>query len=218
MGFQAISQYNAPPLFQMLIAQKKTTQPVFAFKLATIGSELYLGGVNNALYTGSFTYVRVSRQVSTLEWPQMLGLTVLVKGLVASQVGLCICKLEGPRRPKCCLHYRHRHHSHYRRQPQRKAILHPDPRLQGCQRHRGTWILHRSMQRHSYGPIHLRRQGIQHPAFHFLIRTRQRDFLGLCGRNCKWWQSVFLGCRRCLPSYRVHGIRCWQFSSWVCDS
>lgn len=67
MGFQAISQYNAPPLFQMLIAQKKTTQPVFAFKLATVGSELYLGGVNNALYTGSFTYVRVSRQVSTLE-------------------------------------------------------------------------------------------------------------------------------------------------------
>ncbi|KAH8100357.1 aspartic peptidase domain-containing protein, partial [Cristinia sonorae] len=60
MGYQVISQYNSPPFFQTLVAQKKTTKPMFAFKLATTGSELYLGGVNPDLYTGSFTYVPVT--------------------------------------------------------------------------------------------------------------------------------------------------------------
>lgn len=64
MGYQVISQYNSPPFFQTLVAQKKTTKPMFAFKLATTGSELYLGGVNPDLYTGSFTYVPVTAKVS----------------------------------------------------------------------------------------------------------------------------------------------------------
>ncbi|KAI0081507.1 acid protease [Panus rudis PR-1116 ss-1] len=62
MGYQSISEYNSPPFFQTLVAQGKTTQPVFAFKLAETGSELFLGGVNSKLYTGSFTYAPVTVQ------------------------------------------------------------------------------------------------------------------------------------------------------------
>lgn len=63
MGYQSISQYNAPPFFQTLVTQGVTTQPVFAFKLAESGSELYLGGVDSNLFTGSFTYAPVTTQV-----------------------------------------------------------------------------------------------------------------------------------------------------------
>ncbi|KAI0081508.1 acid protease [Panus rudis PR-1116 ss-1] len=62
MGYQSISEYNAPPFFQTLVAQGKTTQPVFAFKLAETGSELFLGGVNPKLFSGSFTYAPVTVQ------------------------------------------------------------------------------------------------------------------------------------------------------------
>ncbi|KAH9968219.1 acid protease [Russula dissimulans] len=57
MAFQSISNYNASPLFQTLISEGAVTAPVFGFKLATSGSELFLGGTNSALYTGDFTWV-----------------------------------------------------------------------------------------------------------------------------------------------------------------
>ncbi|KAL4252094.1 peptidase A1 family protein [Abortiporus biennis] len=59
MGYQTISNYNSPPFFQTLVAQSRTTSPVFAFKLASTGSELLLGGTNPNLYTGEFTYASV---------------------------------------------------------------------------------------------------------------------------------------------------------------
>ncbi|EGO03508.1 hypothetical protein SERLA73DRAFT_175015 [Serpula lacrymans var. lacrymans S7.3] len=59
MGFPAISDYNANPVFQTLVEEGVTTQPVFAFKLADNGAELMIGGVNKKLYTGAFTYVPV---------------------------------------------------------------------------------------------------------------------------------------------------------------
>lgn len=62
MGYQSISVYNSPPLFQSLVAQKQISNPVFAFKLAQSGSELYLGGTNSKLYTGSITYTPVTTQ------------------------------------------------------------------------------------------------------------------------------------------------------------
>ncbi|EIN07963.1 acid protease [Punctularia strigosozonata HHB-11173 SS5] len=62
MGFQSISVYNAPPLFQTLVSQRQISTPIFAFKLAKSGSELTIGGVNNALYRDSFTYVPVTHQ------------------------------------------------------------------------------------------------------------------------------------------------------------
>lgn len=64
MAYQSISAFNSPPVFQTMLAQKQTTTPVFSFKLAKTGSELRLGGVDMSLYTGSFTYVPVTTQVS----------------------------------------------------------------------------------------------------------------------------------------------------------
>ncbi|KAH7904283.1 aspartic peptidase domain-containing protein [Hygrophoropsis aurantiaca] len=56
MAFQSGSAYNATPVFQSLVDQGAISEPVFAFKLAQNGSELYLGGTNPALYEGDFTY------------------------------------------------------------------------------------------------------------------------------------------------------------------
>ena len=66
MGYQSISKYNLPPVFANLVTQGETTAPVFAFKLASTGSELDVGGVNNALFTGSFTFSAVAPQVRIL--------------------------------------------------------------------------------------------------------------------------------------------------------
>ncbi|TFY51256.1 hypothetical protein EVG20_g11085 [Dentipellis fragilis] len=60
MAFESISDYQAKPFFQSLIAQNKVIQPVFGFKFAQSGSELYLGGTNSDLYSGSFTWVPVT--------------------------------------------------------------------------------------------------------------------------------------------------------------
>ncbi|KAI9464474.1 acid protease [Lactarius psammicola] len=60
LGYQSISAYDSPPLFQTLVAQGRVTLPQFAFKLADTGAELYLGGTNPSLYNGSFTYVPVT--------------------------------------------------------------------------------------------------------------------------------------------------------------
>ncbi|KAI0048764.1 acid protease [Auriscalpium vulgare] len=62
MAFQSISDYDAPPFFQTLIEQGEVDDSVFSFKLAPSDSELFLGGVNPALYSGSFTYVPVTKE------------------------------------------------------------------------------------------------------------------------------------------------------------
>lgn len=62
MGFQSISEYNAPPVFQSLVAAGQTSEPVFAMKLTASGSELTIGGLNNDLFTGEFTYVPVTQE------------------------------------------------------------------------------------------------------------------------------------------------------------
>ncbi|KAF9221231.1 acid protease [Gyrodon lividus] len=62
MAFQSISNYDASPVFQTLVSQGQTDEPVFAFKLATSGSELYIGGTNSALYTGDFRYIPVTQE------------------------------------------------------------------------------------------------------------------------------------------------------------
>lgn len=64
MGYQSISQYDSPPPFQTMVSQGQTDIPVFAFKLAREGSELFLGGINDGLYTGDITYTPVTFQVS----------------------------------------------------------------------------------------------------------------------------------------------------------
>ena len=64
MAFPSLSAYPADPVFQSLVSQNQMDESVFSFKLATSGSELYLGGANSALYTGGFTYTPVTNQVS----------------------------------------------------------------------------------------------------------------------------------------------------------
>lgn len=63
MAFPAISQFNANPVFQTLVAQSVTTASIFAFKLATTGSELFLGGVDTTKFTGDFTQNPVTEVV-----------------------------------------------------------------------------------------------------------------------------------------------------------
>ena len=63
LAFQSISRYNAPPVFQTLIAEGMLDTPVFGIKLATSGSELFLGGTNSNLFTGGFTWVPLSNEV-----------------------------------------------------------------------------------------------------------------------------------------------------------
>ena len=62
MGYQSISRYNSPPLFQNFVSQNQSLPPVFSFKLTSGNSELLLGGANKALYTGAFTYAPVTTQ------------------------------------------------------------------------------------------------------------------------------------------------------------
>ncbi|CAL1715400.1 unnamed protein product [Somion occarium] len=62
MAYRSIAVLDADPVVQTLIAQGKTTDPVFAFKLTSVGAELSVGSINNTLYTGDFTQVPVTRQ------------------------------------------------------------------------------------------------------------------------------------------------------------
>ncbi|EGO21894.1 hypothetical protein SERLADRAFT_335370, partial [Serpula lacrymans var. lacrymans S7.9] len=59
MAFQSLSDYRASPVFQTLVSEGRTSEPVFAFKLATSGSELHIGGTDSKAYTGEFSYADV---------------------------------------------------------------------------------------------------------------------------------------------------------------
>ncbi|KAF9221225.1 acid protease [Gyrodon lividus] len=59
MGFQFISSRLQSPVFHALVAQGQTDEPVFAFSFTATGPELYLGGTNQAMYTGDFTYAQL---------------------------------------------------------------------------------------------------------------------------------------------------------------
>ncbi|KAH8997788.1 acid protease [Lactarius hatsudake] len=62
MGYESLSSYGASPVFQSLVSQGHVSTPVFSFYFAESGSELYIGGTNQDLYTGSFTYMPVITQ------------------------------------------------------------------------------------------------------------------------------------------------------------
>jgi len=63
LAFQSISKFHASPVFQTLISEGVVTSQVFGLKLASSGSELFLGGVNSALFTGDFTWVSLTNEV-----------------------------------------------------------------------------------------------------------------------------------------------------------
>jgi len=63
MGVPGQAQDNVPMPMDQLVAQGKLEKNQFAFYLASggkAGSQLTLGGVDTALYTGDFTYVPIS--------------------------------------------------------------------------------------------------------------------------------------------------------------
>ncbi|KAF8492841.1 acid protease [Russula emetica] len=62
MGFQSISDYDAPPPVQNLNSQGALTEPMFGFKFASSGSELFLGGVDPAYDISKFTWVNVTKE------------------------------------------------------------------------------------------------------------------------------------------------------------
>ncbi|KAH7928167.1 acid protease [Leucogyrophana mollusca] len=62
LAFKLVSTYNSDSVFQTLVAQGAVPQSIFSFKLATSGSELRIGGMNNALYTGGFTWTDVTEE------------------------------------------------------------------------------------------------------------------------------------------------------------
>jgi cathepsin D len=64
MAFKSVSEFGADSVFQTLVSQGAVPEPVFAFKVASSGSELYIGGVNSALHRGPFTYIPVTQTVS----------------------------------------------------------------------------------------------------------------------------------------------------------
>lgn len=98
MGFPAISSLNAvrilvsPPLrssdlasqdpfFQTAVEQGAVSEGVFAFKLASGGSELYLGGTDSSLYSGSIEYHDLS---SSVGYWQIGGASAIVNGKTAA--------------------------------------------------------------------------------------------------------------------------------------
>ncbi|EKM60385.1 uncharacterized protein PHACADRAFT_246265 [Phanerochaete carnosa HHB-10118-sp] len=56
LAFPAISNLQQDPVFNTLIDQGKVSASEFAFKLASSGSELFLGGTDTSLYTGSVEF------------------------------------------------------------------------------------------------------------------------------------------------------------------
>lgn len=60
MGFQEISDYDAPPVFQTLVSQGKVSSSAFGFTLLESGSELYLGGTDTSKFDGDLTFTPVT--------------------------------------------------------------------------------------------------------------------------------------------------------------
>ncbi|KAI0370232.1 acid protease [Pilatotrama ljubarskyi] len=60
LAFPAISNLGQNPFVINAFKQEHAAKNVFAFKLATTGSELYIGGTNTSLYKGSLEYHNVS--------------------------------------------------------------------------------------------------------------------------------------------------------------
>uniref|UniRef100_A0A8B9K4Q2 Cathepsin D n=1 Tax=Astyanax mexicanus TaxID=7994 RepID=A0A8B9K4Q2_ASTMX len=67
MAYPRISVDGVPPVFDMMMSQKKVEKNVFSFYLnrnpdTQPGGELLLGGTDPKYYTGDFHYVNISRQ------------------------------------------------------------------------------------------------------------------------------------------------------------
>ena len=63
LAFQSISVYKSPPFFQTLVTQGSLPTNSFGFFLAKESPELFLGGTNDKLHNGNFTYVPLTNEV-----------------------------------------------------------------------------------------------------------------------------------------------------------
>ncbi|KAF8749204.1 peptidase A1 family [Rhizoctonia solani] len=74
-----------------LYSQGEISSPVFSFRLATTGSELYLGGTNAAKYSGSITYVPLTSKTYWLTTgSSSIGSTVGYSGAMIIDSGTTI--------------------------------------------------------------------------------------------------------------------------------
>ncbi|KAI0923493.1 hypothetical protein AcV5_009022 [Taiwanofungus camphoratus] len=80
LGWPAISQLNHNPFPWTAESQNAISSGIFGFKLASSGSELYLGGTDSSLYSGSIEYHDLSS--STGYW-QIGGASAIVNGNTA---------------------------------------------------------------------------------------------------------------------------------------
>ena len=80
--------YGASPVFQTLVSQGQVSTPEFGFYFAESGSELYIGGTNPNHYTGSFTYMPVTKKVKMhgTVVPSIFFLTINISGFLAMLV------------------------------------------------------------------------------------------------------------------------------------
>jgi len=77
LAFPALSNLRQNPFFVTASNEKAVPQSVFGMKLASSGSELYLGGTDSTLYTGSIEYHSLS---STNGFWQIGGASAIVNG------------------------------------------------------------------------------------------------------------------------------------------
>jgi cathepsin D len=80
LAFPALSNFTGSPFFQTAVSDGVLSQAAFAFKLADTGSSLFLGGVDNSLYTGSIEYHDLS---SSNGFWQIGGATISIGGTSA---------------------------------------------------------------------------------------------------------------------------------------
>ncbi|CAE6382667.1 unnamed protein product [Rhizoctonia solani] len=95
LAFNSISSIGQPTIIDNLYSQGKISAPTFAFRLATSGSELYLGGVDTAKYTGSITYVSLTSQTYWLTTgSSSVGSTIAYSGAMIIDSGTTV--IVGP--------------------------------------------------------------------------------------------------------------------------
>jgi cathepsin D len=77
LGFSDLSNLPQSSFFKTAVNQKVVSQAAFGFKLASSGSELFLGGTNNELFSGDIEFHKVNP--STGFW-QVPGASIKVDG------------------------------------------------------------------------------------------------------------------------------------------
>ena len=80
-----MSNDGGTSVFQTLVTQGAISNPVFSIYLAESGSEIFFGGINQALYKGSFTYMPVTEQVVIQDDAFRFSVNNGIAGLLARQ-------------------------------------------------------------------------------------------------------------------------------------